>query len=89
MSKLVPQSPNKRLNERYSGSVLLYLVISARVKDQIHGAILCEMAKLQRVSAPEIVALNFAAVEFRAVSATLRTTNSLVYPPSATFRAIV
>ena len=48
----------------------------SRVKARIHGAtlraILRAMAKLHRVSTPEIVARNIAAVEFRPTSATLR-----------------
>jgi len=48
---------------------------------------------MHRLSIPEIVAHNiahdFAAEEFRPTSATLRATNFFVYPPSATFRAIV
>ena len=59
------------------------------LKVRIHGA----MAELHRVSTPKFVARkiarNIAAVESRPTSATLRTTNFFVYPPSAVFRAIV
>ena len=51
------------------------------------------MAELHRVSNPKFVARNIArniaAVGSRSISATLRATNFIVYPPSAAFRAIV
>ena len=43
------------------------------LKAWIHGVTLRAMAKLHRVSTPEIVARNIVAVEFRPTSATLHT----------------
>ena len=84
-----------QIMNRYYSWKLQFLHVNASnlckitVKVQIHGAILCTMAELHCVSTPKFVVRNIAAVESCPTSATLHATNFFVYPPSATFRAIV